>query len=159
LAAESVDAYAQALATDGNVTREALGKALTALGDDLTEDHLGYVFAAFTQSEILPVADFAAQLRPVYRCVTEVGIQGDISIGKSKIVATLLVGDLVEGLQEPVQEPAAKVMRLKLKTLKDSKTGWGTLKGNKGTVYLEELTFEELRELAAPKTNGTEETA
>ena len=28
-------------------------------------------------------------------------------------------------------------MRLKLKTMKDSKTGWGTLKGNQGTTYLE----------------------
>lgn len=51
-------------------------------------------------------------------------------------------------------------MRLKLKTMKDSKTGWGTLKGNQGTTYLEELTFEELRGMAAEEqeaANGKEE--
>jgi len=159
-AEKGADAYAQSLAKDDKVTCEAVGKALAAIGEKYSESELKYVFEAFTKDETCTVAVFGAQLRAVYRCITQVGIQDDISIGKSKIVATLLVGDLVEGLQDPVQDPGAKVMRLKLKTMKDSKTGWGTLKGNQGTTYLEELTFEELRSMAAEEqeaANGKEE--
>jgi len=83
----------------------------------------------------------------VYRCVTNVGIQDDVSIGKAKIVATLTQGQLVEALAEPEEEPSAKVMRLKLKTLEGDKTGFGTIKGNQGTVYLEPLSADELRAL------------
>jgi hypothetical protein len=147
--AASAETYAQSLGSDGKVSREALGKAIKALGEELSDDHLGYVFEYFTNDETCTVEDLAAQLRSLYRCVTQVGVQDDISIGKSKIVATLLVGDLVEGLQDPTEDGAAKVMRLKLKTLKDGKTAWGTVRGNQGTTFLEELTGEELRELAA----------
>merc|ERR1711865_249918 len=61
-----------------------------------------------------------------------------LSIKESKTLRRLEVGEVVELLEGPQEEESVKVMRLKVKVLKDDLEGWVTRSGNQGTLFLEE---------------------
>lgn len=69
----------------------------------------------------------------IYVCATAVAITDKRDIKDCNVVRKLLVGELFELLEGPVQESG--VTRLRGRCLKDGQEGWITTKGNAGTVY------------------------
>jgi len=50
------------------------------------------------------------------------------------------VGEILSILEEPKADATRSLLRVKVKSQKDEKEGWVTMKGNQGTAYVEETT-------------------
>eukprot|EP00931_Biecheleriopsis_adriatica_P032574 TRINITY_DN18_c0_g1_i2.p1 TRINITY_DN18_c0_g1~~TRINITY_DN18_c0_g1_i2.p1 ORF type:complete len:1027 (-),score=405.02 TRINITY_DN18_c0_g1_i2:107-3187(-) len=59
------------------------------------------------------------------------------SIKDSESLRRLDIGEVVEVLGEPESENEVDVMRVHVKAMKDGITGWATISGNQGTIFLE----------------------
>jgi len=76
--------------------------------------------------------------KPHYSCKAEVPLEGDFKGGGADgLLRKLNVGELFLAEEAPVEEEETGLRRIKATTLKDSMTGWLTLKGNAGTTYAE----------------------
>jgi len=111
--------------------------------------HLAFLMQHFDPQKhgSVGVLDFAAPLRVMYRCLSTIALSDGVEIGATKILRSLAPDEIVEAVDEPCEEPVAKVQRIKVVASKDGQVGYTTIEGNKGTVYLERLSLEQIREL------------
>jgi len=76
---------------------------------------------------------------PSMRVVQATSIDDGPMITSCKRIRHLDVGELVEAIELPMLEEKAKVMRVRARAQKDGVVGHVTMKGNKGTVFLESV--------------------
>jgi len=79
---------------------------------------------------------FVEMMRLFYRVVKPTVLTETMSI-KSKTLRRLENGEIVEGLEGPKKEDNVSVMRVRCRVVQDGSTGWVTVAGNQGTVFLE----------------------
>lgn len=80
---------------------------------------------------------FLDQFRNRYICTSVVSITDSMNVKGGKTIRKLEVNEMVEALEEPKQDGAVGLQRVKVKAEKDDKEGFVTLSGNQGTVFLE----------------------
>lgn len=73
----------------------------------------------------------------VFCCMRTIAITQDFAIS-GKALRKLEVGEVVDLLEDPKDDEKKKMSRGKIKTRRDGKEGWVTIKGNQGTAFLEE---------------------
>jgi len=72
-------------------------------------------------------------------CVQSVAMTTNFDIGEGgKAIRKLQAGETLEALEEPKDDGKRSLTRLKVKTTRDNKEGWVTIKGNHGTGYVTE---------------------
>lgn len=107
---------------------------------ELSEDDLKRTFNHLDDDEegFLSKEKFCTLVRVFMKVAKDTVVTAGLSIKESKTLRRLEVGEVVELLEGPQEEESVKVMRLKVKVLKDDLEGWVTKSGNQGTQFLEE---------------------
>lgn len=110
-------------------------------GGDLDLEKLGIFFgelASGGSAREVSKDDFVKLLRVYFKVVNQTVVTAGLSIGGSKTLRRLVIGEVIEVIEEPQEDEAIGVQRLKGRAVRDGLTGWITVAGNQGTVYLEE---------------------
>jgi len=109
----------------GSFVMRGKGKAVKdgATGSVLFKDATGHCF--FEPQKLLV-------------CSGRVALTDGFDIGTCSAVRKLEMGEVLEPLEEPKNDDAKKLVRVKVKTRSDSKEGWVTTRGNQGTVLVED---------------------
>lgn len=99
---------------------------------------------------------------PTYKCMQGTVLNDSLEIKEAKSVRKLEAGEVLEALQSPVLEPAAGLLRVRVRAKKDNACGFATVRGNQGTVMLKPVlgseTAEERKEAATaekPRSNSS----
>jgi len=94
----------------------------------------------------------AAPSSNFYVCRSTIAMTEEFDISKTKVMRKVAVGETLEviGSEGEKKDDSIAVVRLKFRAAKDSKEGWVTVSGNKGTVYLEASSSHYVLEKAAP---------
>jgi len=105
-----------------------------------TEDDLKRTFKYLDDDEEggLTKEKFTSLIRVFLKVAKDTVVTADVSIKDSKTLRRLDVGEVLEVLSGEVEEEAVKVMRLKVRVMKDDIQGYVTKSGNQGTLFLEE---------------------
>jgi hypothetical protein len=124
---------------DGKITLDDMKAFWAENGPSLTDEQAGRAFEYLDAGEkgFLDEACVLPLTNSNYKCVKKTALSDSFSIDNSKIVRTLDVGEMLEGLAEGQEDQATRVTRVKVKTTRDKKIGFATVKGNSGTVFLE----------------------
>lgn len=72
-----------------------------------------------------------------YKCITAIAMQDALDVGSANSVRKIESGETLELLEGPVEDKEVGVMRIRCRAEKDAATGWMTIAGNQGKVYLE----------------------
>lgn len=83
----------------------------------------------------LSLPEFQAIFQRHYACIKSISITDLLEISKSKTVGKLEAKEVVEALGEAVMDEAAGMLRIECRI--GDRSGWVTMKGNQGTVFLE----------------------
>lgn len=81
---------------------------------------------------------FAEAQKNCYRCIVSVAITDSSDIKECKVLRKLDQDEVLYGLGERAEDESTGVARLKMKTVQDGITGWVTIQGNAGSVYIKE---------------------
>jgi len=73
---------------------------------------------------------------PIYKCCQSTVIQTTLATKGAALLRKLEEGEDVEALEGPKEDKEVGLLRIRGKAKKDGLSGWMTLKGNQGTVYL-----------------------
>lgn len=73
-------------------------------------------------------------------CKSSIAITNSFDISTGKAIRKLDVGEVLSIIEEPKSDATRSLLRVKIKSQKDEKEGWVTMKGNQGTAYVEETT-------------------
>lgn len=86
---------------------------------------------------------FCIFIRQLMKVLAETVLSSGKSIKdkESKTLRRMEVNEVVEVLEGPIEDETAGVMRVRALAMKDNVEGWVTLKGNKGTPYLQDGGF------------------
>jgi len=98
----------------------------TAIFEQVDCDHDGYV----------RVNDFLEVFRERYICTHGIAITDKFDLEHSETVTKLSVDEVVDAIGEPKSHDTLGMMRIEVKLHRDGTTGWATLQGNQGTMYL-----------------------
>jgi len=71
-------------------------------------------------------------------CRQSIAITTTFDISEGKALRKLDVGELLEPVEGPQDDPVRSMTRIKARSKEDGKEGWVTMKGNQGTSYIEE---------------------
>jgi len=71
-------------------------------------------------------------------CKSVIALTTTFDISKGKALRKLAVGETLEVLEEGQVDEKRQLTRIKVRTAKDAKDGYITIKGNQGTAYVEE---------------------
>eukprot|EP00930_Biecheleria_cincta_P082352 TRINITY_DN72104_c0_g1_i1.p1 TRINITY_DN72104_c0_g1~~TRINITY_DN72104_c0_g1_i1.p1 ORF type:complete len:2124 (-),score=625.86 TRINITY_DN72104_c0_g1_i1:161-6175(-) len=71
-------------------------------------------------------------------CKKSGALTDGFDISACSAIRKLEIGELLEMMDEPKEDEKRKVLRVQVKARTDGKEGWVTVKGNQGTVYVEE---------------------
>lgn len=74
-----------------------------------------------------------------------------LSISRSKVLKQVKPGDMLEALEGPMKDDSVGVQRVKVRALVGEATGWVTLSGNAGTVFVRECSTASSIEAALKK--------
>jgi hypothetical protein len=126
---------------DGKISPAELKVLWPKHGLTITDEQADRIFEYLdtTDSGYLSETNIAPLIQCNYKCVKKTAISDLFGIEKSKILRTLEVGETLECLQDAEEDPETKVWRIKVRSTRDKKVGWATIKGNSGTVFLEKL--------------------
>jgi len=80
------------------------------------------------------------ELTSMLVCKASIAITTTFDIGQGKALRKLDVGETLEIVEAPQEDPARSLTRVKAKARSDGKEGYVTMKGNQGTAYVEETT-------------------
>jgi len=80
--------------------------------------------------------EFNDAFRERYICIHGTSVTDGFEVAASKTVAKLEADEVVEALAEPRSHDTSGVMRVHVRLLKDDTTGWVTMQGSEGTMYL-----------------------
>jgi len=73
-----------------------------------------------------------------YVCKSVIAMTQDFDLTNCKPIRKVSVGETLELLESEESASAGPLARLRFRALQDGREGWVTLKGNQGTVYLEQ---------------------
>merc|ERR1712176_1554027 len=76
------------------------------------------------------------QWTPTYKCVAPTVIQDSLGVKSAKTIRKAEVGEIIEWVAGPEEDKTVGAMRIRGRAQKDGATGWMTIKGNQGTVFL-----------------------
>lgn len=113
--------------------REEMGNAVRAYGKTTTDGATGWFTVASRQGE-----ECAKPGQSTYTCRAAIALTSAQDIATCEVLRKLDRGELLTVLEGPLSDEASGVQRIKAKSGKDGAEGWVTLKGNAGTVYVEE---------------------
>jgi len=85
----------------------------------------------------LSPAEFKSLFQRRYACISSISVTDVFEIGKSKTVGKAEKGEFLDALGNAQTDESNGMTRIECK-MADGKIGWITMKGNQGTVYLEE---------------------
>jgi len=71
-----------------------------------------------------------------YECDASTALTAEFNLKDSKTLRKLDAGERLEALAPPTLEKSAGMMRVRVRTVKDSLVGFSTVRGNQGTVFL-----------------------
>jgi len=129
----------------GNVSRDKVIAFLDRVPDMIARPDLQFTQESremiFTHmdskgSGSLSKADFLNLCHDKYVCIHSIAITDSFDIATGKNIAFLEVDDVVETLCDPRTHETLGMMRVEIRTQKDGTTGWVTMQGNQGKVYL-----------------------
>merc|ERR1719480_368758 len=86
-----------------------------------------------------PVGQVGFELAKLMVCTTSIAITTTFDIGDGKAIRKLDVGEHLEIIDGPREDPKRSLLRVNARTVRDSQEGWVTMQGNQGTVYGEEV--------------------
>jgi len=86
---------------------------------------------------VVSANEFEDMFRERFMCVHSISVTDTFDISTSKTVVKLELDEVVESIGEPRVNKVLGVSRLECKLLESGRTGWVTMKGNQGTLYLE----------------------
>merc|ERR1719162_2724480 len=75
-----------------------------------------------------------------YKCLKALTLTDVIEIGKSKMTGKVEPGEMLEAVGAPQVDEETKMIRCEVKVLSNDKTGWATIAGNQGAVFLQAWT-------------------
>jgi len=81
--------------------------------------------------------DIAAPSKGLFVCKSTIAMTDVFDIKDCQVVRKVDVGEILEVVGERKEDSAVEISRLEFKAVKDGKTGWVTLRGNQGTIFLE----------------------
>jgi len=112
---------------------EQLGNAMRARGKALSDGKVGW----FTYTSKGGM-DQVTPGKSSYNCVSSIALTDGIDIKESKVLRKLSKGETLTVLEGPTTDDKAGVSRIKVKANQDSAEGWVTVKGNAGSVFVQE---------------------
>jgi len=74
----------------------------------------------------------------LFECKASIALTDSFDISAGKPIRKLDVGETLNVIEGPKEDPSRSLVRVMVKTRKDSKEGWVTTKGNQGTAFVEE---------------------
>lgn len=74
---------------------------------------------------------------PSYMCKRAIHVTDGLDIATAKNISSLEPGDKIEALDTPVVEKASGMLRIRVRSGKDSTTGFATLRSSQGSIFLE----------------------
>jgi len=105
---------------------------------ELPPEELSALLDSYGSEETITRAEFMKMVAAEMEVIKEAAITGGLSMTKSKALRKLKKGEVLTVLEGPLQEPAAKVMRVRVRSKTDGTEGWVTVAGNAGSVFLKE---------------------
>jgi len=73
----------------------------------------------------------------LYVCKSAIAMTDVLDIKDCQVVRKVDVGETLEAVGETEEDSTMDISRLKFRSPKDGKTGWVTLRGNQGTIFVE----------------------
>mmetsp|Transcript_93948 Transcript_93948/g.289726 ORF Transcript_93948/g.289726 Transcript_93948/m.289726 type:complete len:1988 (+) Transcript_93948:65-6028(+) len=122
----------------GEISEAAFNKFVNSLsGHGLGKEEIALVYKEFGRHG-LRRPGFAKILQEFTKCEKDVAITDGLDVSTAKTLRKLEQGELFEVLEGPKEEAGTKAMRVRGRALRDSATGWVTLKGTQGTPFLKQ---------------------
>jgi len=103
---------------------------------------LEHLFSSLDVDEkgIIPKESLLRFVRTYYRVVQETVVSTERAIKESKTMRRLQADEVVEVLEGPLKDESVDISRIKGCAMADRATGWITVTGNAGSVFLQECT-------------------
>jgi len=112
-----------------------LGREDLTFSDDQKDAIFQYVDC--DKNGEISVSEFEAIFRQRFACIQSISVTDAFDIQTSKTVTKLELDQLVDALSEPRVNEALGMTRLECRLVESGQVGWVTMKGNRGTTYLE----------------------
>jgi len=113
--------------------KEGTGKTVRAYGSAVGGGPAGWFTVTSRNGQ-----ECAVPATCKYTCKSAIALTSEKDISTCEVMRKLDKGELLTGLIAPEEDGETGVFRVRVKAAKDSAEGWVTLKGNAGTVYVEE---------------------
>jgi len=128
-----------------SASREAFASWLEKLPEAITRDEVAFVVerreAMFKHisegGESVSLAQFEAIFKERYSCVKEVTVTDIFEVAKSKSVAKLKEGELLETDKGAKKSETGGLLRLEVTIVETGATGFVTMQGNQGTKFID----------------------
>jgi len=138
--AMTIDALFASILPEGEeqISRKVFSSYLKKLPNfKISSEHMSLLLDNFDEAGISK-RSFFGLVQQYLNCVKPIAVANEFDIGKSKTQRMLEVGELVEVLEGPVEDENLGLTRVRGRALRDAITGWISVKGNRGTPFLEE---------------------
>lgn len=112
--------------------RETATECLRVRGKALKDGKIGYIAVKDAAGN-----DIVEPIK-VLVCRLSTTLTTALDVSASKTVRKVEAGEVFEALDEAQEDEKRKLSRVKVRTRRDAKEGWVTLKGNSGTCFVEE---------------------
>lgn len=120
------------------ISRKAFSSYLKKLPTfKISSEHMSLLLDNFDEGGISK-RSFLGLVQQYLNCVKPIAVADEFDIGKGKTQRMLEAGELVEVLEGPVEDENLGLTRVRGRALRDAITGWISVKGNRGTPFLEE---------------------
>merc|ERR1719373_1361812 len=141
---------------DGNVSKADFSAFLEGCeGLSLDADKVDRLYSSLDESGngAIPKETLLRFVRVYYRVVQETVITTERTIKESKTIRRLEVNEVVEVLEGPLKDETLDISRIRGVAVKDNSTGWVTVIGNHGAVFLNEgpASYEVVKEVPLTK--------
>jgi len=84
--------------------------------------------------------EIATPSTALYVCKSTIAMTDVFDIKDCQVVRKVDVGETLEVVGEAKKDSTVEISRLEFKAIRDGKTGWVTLRGNQGTIFMEQST-------------------
>jgi len=121
-----------------DLTSDRFVSFLKTLPNASVEDVKGaqYFLHLADGQETISKDKFLESIRLYYRVVNPTVLTETMSI-KSKTSRRLEIGEVVEGIEGPKKDDKVELVRVHCRCVSDGDTGWVTIEGNRGALFLE----------------------
>jgi len=121
-----------------HLSRKAFSSYLQQLPDfKIPPEHTSLLLDNFDEGGISKHS-FSGLVQQYFSCVKPIAVANEFDIGKGKTQRMLELGEMVEVLEGPVEDENLGLTRVRGRALRDGIMGWISVKGNRGTPFLEE---------------------